>query len=47
MHRQRQERFAAAMADWSSADRDTFATLLTRFVGALEASEHQRGESPI
>jgi DNA-binding MarR family transcriptional regulator len=46
MHRQRQGRFAAAMADWSSADRDMFATLLTRFIGALEASEDRRGESP-
>jgi hypothetical protein len=34
------------MADWSSADREMFATLLTRSVGALEVSEHQRGESP-
>jgi DNA-binding MarR family transcriptional regulator len=36
MHRQRQARFAAAMADWSRAERETFAALLTRFVATIE-----------
>jgi DNA-binding MarR family transcriptional regulator len=36
MHRQRQARFAAAMADWSGAERAAFAALLTRFVAAIE-----------
>jgi DNA-binding MarR family transcriptional regulator len=36
MHRQRQARFAAAMADWSGAEQATFAALLTRFVAAIE-----------
>ena len=35
MHAHREARFAAAMAGWSDAERDTFADLLTRFVAGL------------
>ena len=35
VHSARQARFGAAMADWTAAERETFAALLTRFVTAL------------
>jgi DNA-binding MarR family transcriptional regulator len=35
IHRFRRAAFAAAMSDWSDADRAAFARLLTAFVGAL------------
>lgn len=36
VHTYRRDRFAAAMNDWPESDRATFATLLTRFVSALD-----------
>ncbi|WP_433013126.1 MarR family winged helix-turn-helix transcriptional regulator [Kribbella sp. CA-294648] len=36
VHRFRRQRFATAMHDWSDADRQAFATLLTRFVKGLD-----------
>jgi DNA-binding MarR family transcriptional regulator len=36
VHAHRRERFAAAMAGWTVAERESFAALLTRFVGALD-----------
>ncbi|ADB29230.1 transcriptional regulator, MarR family [Kribbella flavida DSM 17836] len=36
VHAFRRQRFAAAMRDWSDVERATFATLLTRFVSALD-----------
>ena len=36
VHRFRQERFAAAMDDWTPDERNTFADLLTRFLSALD-----------
>lgn len=36
VHKHRQSRFADAMADWTPAERTTFATLLTRFVTTLD-----------
>ena len=36
VHAHRRARFAAAMADWTADERETFAGLLTRFVGALD-----------
>ncbi len=36
MHGQRCARFADAMADWTSDERDTFARLLARFVDGLD-----------
>lgn len=36
VHDYRRNRFAAAMEDWTAAERQTFATLLTRFVTALD-----------
>ncbi|WP_214402860.1 MarR family winged helix-turn-helix transcriptional regulator [Pseudonocardia lacus] len=35
VHAHREARFAAAMADWSEAERAAFAALLTRFVAGL------------
>ncbi|SHL28502.1 DNA-binding transcriptional regulator, MarR family [Pseudonocardia thermophila] len=35
VHAYRRRVFAAAMADWTDAERETFARLLTRFVTAL------------
>lgn len=36
VHTFRRARFATAMEDWPEADKATFATLLTRFVSALD-----------
>jgi DNA-binding MarR family transcriptional regulator len=36
VHGYRQQRFAAAMADWTPTERQTFADLLTRFLTALD-----------
>jgi DNA-binding MarR family transcriptional regulator len=36
VHAYRQDRFAAAMNDWTQAERETFAALLTRFLTALD-----------
>jgi DNA-binding MarR family transcriptional regulator len=36
VHDYRRERFAAAMEDWTAAERQTFADLLSRFVTALD-----------
>ena len=36
VHTYRRERFAAAMNDWTAAERQTFASLLTRFVTGLD-----------
>jgi DNA-binding MarR family transcriptional regulator len=36
VHAYRRERFANAMDDWSGAERETFADLLTRFVTGLD-----------
>ncbi|WP_410786937.1 MarR family winged helix-turn-helix transcriptional regulator [Kribbella sp. C-35] len=36
VHTHRQAHFTAAMADWTADERTTFATLLTRFVTALD-----------
>ena len=36
VHAYRQERFAAAMSDWTPSERQTFADLLTRFLTALD-----------
>ena len=41
VHRQRQATFAAAMSDWSAAERATFARLLGRFVAALDTPTTQ------
>jgi DNA-binding MarR family transcriptional regulator len=39
VHRQRQERFAYAMSDWTPDEVATFADLLGRFVSALDAHD--------
>lgn len=44
----RQEAFSRAMADWTDAERETFAELMTRFVAGFEqvtgaAAERERG----
>ena len=36
VHAFRQDRFAAAMSEWTSVERETFADLLTRFLTALD-----------
>ena len=36
VHAYRRDRFAGAMDDWTAAERQTFADLLTRFVTALD-----------
>ncbi|MEV5960794.1 MarR family winged helix-turn-helix transcriptional regulator [Kribbella sp. NPDC051952] len=36
VHAYRRDRFANAMEDWSAAERETFADLLTRFVTGLD-----------
>lgn len=36
VHAYRQDRFAAAMSDWTPTERETFAALLTRFLTALD-----------
>jgi DNA-binding MarR family transcriptional regulator len=43
VHRQRQATFAAAMSDWSPAEKATFARLLSRFVEALDTPKTQHG----
>ncbi|MET7420670.1 hypothetical protein [Dactylosporangium sp. NPDC005555] len=42
VHAARRARFAAATSDWSPADVETFAQLLTRFVAGLTETAGQR-----
>jgi DNA-binding MarR family transcriptional regulator len=46
-HQARQQIFAAAMADWSTEDRQTFARLLTTFIAALDVPgyNYRKGNS--